>query len=176
MDFWGGVSIACTLASGFGAIKSMTCYKKSKQITMYAKTSIAYIESQNIIRTLNEMLRLSNSKLMRLGTRSYYEQVCKNGESIKASIDKIRENMSVEDYKDVKELLNSQELAVNQYIDSFITGSIFVNNELKIYDNFNICQKKFSDMQLLIKQKLENYNESSNGIDDKLKIFANKIL
>lgn len=56
-------------------------------------------------------------------------------------------------------MLNSQEIEVEKYIASFITGSILVDEKLVIDDNFNICQQKFYDMQLLIKKKLEDIGE-----------------
>ena len=159
MDFWNALSIICTIVSGVGAWRSLAYYKKSRQITIYANTNIAYVESQKIISTLNEMLKLSNERIKPRGIKSYCEKVSANGESIKNSRAKIREIWSVEEYKDIENLLNSQELEVNKYIDSFITGSILVDEKLIIDDNFNICQKKFYDMQLMIKEKLEKISE-----------------
>ena len=67
----------------------------------------------------------------------------------------IRENLSVKDFGKINNLLNSQQYKVNIYIDSLITGSVVVNNKFVI-DDFNICENKFYDMQLLIKKKLED--------------------
>jgi hypothetical protein len=55
------ISASCTIFSIIGAYQSNAYYKKSKQLTMYANTNIAYIESQKIIATLTEMLKLGNS-------------------------------------------------------------------------------------------------------------------
>lgn len=161
MNWWDyvltSVSILCTIFSIFGAHKSVAYYKKSKQLTIYANTNIAYIESQKIIATLTEMLKLANGTKKR-GT-NYIREVSQNGESIKTSINKIRECLSVDDYKDINELLNSQQIKVEIYIDSFITGAVLIDEKLVIDDDFNKCQQTFCNMQLLIKRKLENIIE-----------------
>lgn len=158
---WDGVltiiGAGCTILSIIGAYKSNIYYKKSKQLTIYANTNIAYIESQKIIATLTEMLKLGN-KTRKRGT-NYIKEVSQNGESIKSSINKIRESLPVEDFNEINELLNSQQPKVEAYIDSFITGAVLVNEELVIGDDFNICQQAFCEMQLLIKKKLEIIGE-----------------
>lgn len=160
---WDGVltiiSAVCTILSIIGACRSNIYYKKSKQLTVYANTNIAYIETQKIIATLTEMLKLANSKTMKRGSSSTIIKVSQNGENIKNSINKIRENLTVNDFNEIKELLNSQQPKVEAYIDSFITGAVLVNEELVIGDDFNKCQQAFCNMQLLIKKKLENIGE-----------------
>ncbi|MFA9397411.1 MAG: hypothetical protein ACERKV_03980 [Clostridiaceae bacterium] len=140
-----------------GAYKSNVYYKKSKQLTRYTDITIAYTESQKIIATLTKMLKFGNIN-KKLGA-NYIKEVIKNGEEIKASINTIREKMPVEDFKEINELLNSQQPKVYAYIDSFITGAVLIDEKLVIDDNFNTCQQAFCDMQLLIKKKLENLSE-----------------
>lgn len=151
------VSAVCTVFSGVGAYKSNAYYKKSKQLTIYANTNIAYIESQKIIATLTEMLKLGSTTKKR-GT-NYIKEVSQNGENIKASINKIRESLTVEDFIEINELLNSQQSKIETYIDSFITGAVLVDEKFVVDDNFNICQQTFCDMQLLIKKKIESIGE-----------------
>ena len=67
--------------------------------------------------------------------------------------------MSVEDFEEIKKILNSDELKVERYINSFISGSVLLNNELIIDSDFNLCQEKFYEMQTLIKKKLEDTEE-----------------
>ena len=161
MNWWDylltAISAICTAFSIIGARKSNAYYKKSKQLTIYANTNIAYIESQKIISTLTEMLKLANSTKKR-GT-NYIKEVSQNGESIKISINKIRESLPVKDFKEVDELLNSQQPKIEAYIDSFITGAVLVDEKLIIDDDFNKCQQTFCNMQLLIKKKLEDIVE-----------------
>lgn len=157
MNWWDYVGIGCTFVSIFGAYRSNAYYKKSKQLTLYANTNIAYIESQKIIATFPEILKLANHTRKR-GT-NYIKEVSEYGEKIKISINKIRENLSVKDFAEINEILNSQQPKVEKYIDSFITGEVLVDEKLIIDDNFNKCQQIFYKIQLLIKEKLENISE-----------------
>lgn len=158
MNWWDyvitAVSVLCTFFSIMGAYKSVVYYKKSKQLTIYSNTNMAYIESQKIISTLTEMLKLANSTRKK-GT-NYIREVSQNGECIKTSINKIRESLPADDCKEINELLNSQQIKVDVYINSFITGAVLVDEKFVIDDDFNKCQQAFCDMQLLIKRNLEN--------------------
>lgn len=153
------ISIVCTFGSAYGAYKSCVYYKKSKDLTIFANTNIAFVESQKIISTLTEMLKLANVTKKR-GT-NYIKEVCKSGESIKSSINKIREVMTVKDFNEIQVLLNSQEIKIERYIDSFITGAVLVDEKLIIDDEFNTCQQAFCEIQALIKRKLEAQIEAS---------------
>lgn len=161
MNWWDfvfiGISAVCTFFSINGAKKSNTYYKKSKQLTIYANTNIAYTESRKIITTLTELLKLANIKTKR-GT-NYIRSISKYGESIKTSINKIRESLPVEDFNEIKLLLNDQEPKVEEYIDSLITGTVLNEEMLLIDDDFNVCQQIFCDIQVLIKKKLELISE-----------------
>ena len=159
MDFWGGVSIASTLISLGGAFKSWNYYKKSRDVTIYANTKIALVESEKIITYLNEMLKLSNSGIKKRGVTILLKQACNYGEEIKKSIDEIRKVMSTKDFKDIEELLDSQEIEVVKYISTFIQGTIVVDEKLVIDDKFHLCMKKFSKMHTLIKEKLEEQHK-----------------
>lgn len=151
------VSAVCTFYSIKGAYNSNIYYKKSKQLTIYANTNAAYIEVKKIIATLTEMLKLAN--IQKKPGRNYIKAVSENGENIKNSINKIRESLTAEDCKEINQLLNSQQLKVENYIDSFVTGAVLVNESFVIDDDFNKCHEKFCEMQLLIKEKLETIGE-----------------
>lgn len=151
------ISVGCTIFSIIGAYKSNAYYKKSKNLTLYANTNIAYIESQKIIATLTELLKLGNIKKKR--GINYINDISNSGERIKNSINKIRESLAVEDYNEIKALLNNQQQKVEEYIDSFITGAVLVDEIFIIDDNFNMCQQTFCDIQLLIKKKFEMIGE-----------------
>lgn len=124
---------------------------------MYANTNVAFMETQKIMAAFPEILKLANNTRKR-GT-NYVKEVAKHGENIKKSINKIRESLPVEDCKEIQGLLNSRELKVKEYIDSFITGEVLVDEEIVIDDKFNKCQNKFCEMQLLLKKKLEELSE-----------------
>ena len=67
--------------------------------------------------------------------------------------------MPVKDFNDIQNLLDSQGIEVEKYINSFITDSVLIYEKLVIDDEFNRCQQKFSEIHLLIKKKLENTSE-----------------
>lgn len=157
MNWWDWLDIVFVIGSGLGAWRSCAYYRKSRELTIYAKTNIAYIESKTIIATLIEILKLSNNTRKR-GT-NYAKEVSRNGEIIKNSIIKIRENLLVKDWEDINKLLDSQEIKVETYIDSFITGSVLVNDKLIIDDNFTKCEQKFYELQILLKKKIETISE-----------------
>lgn len=151
------VSAICTVFSILGAVRSNIYYRKSRQLTMYANTNVAFMETQKIIAAFPELLKLANNTRKR-GTNSVKE-VAKHGENIKKSINKIRESLPVEDYKEIQELLNTRELKVEEYIDSFITGEVLVDEKFVSDAKFTKCQNKFYEIQLLLKKKLEELSE-----------------
>lgn len=157
LDFMTIISIICTITSVIGAIKSNIYYKKSKRVTIYANTNSAYMETQKIIETLTEILKIVSEPIKR--GKNYRKEVKANGEIIKRSINKIREDLTVKDNKEVNELLDSENLKVEIYIDSFITGSVLINKDSIIDDDFYKCQDIFRELQLLIKGKLEDIGE-----------------
>ncbi|WP_394897705.1 hypothetical protein [Clostridium butyricum] len=159
MDIWDSVGIASTVISIGGAYKSWHYYKRSKDVTIYGNTQIALVESEKIINYLNEMMKLSNGKLMKKGVATLFKQVCSYGEEIKKSLDEIRKVMPTKDFKDIEKLLDSQEIEIVKYVSTFIQGTIIVDEKLVIDDNFHLCMKRFSEMHILIKEKLEAQGE-----------------
>lgn len=158
MTFLDYANIGIALFSAYGAYKSNVYYKKSKQLITYANTNIAFIESKKILDTLTQMLKLAN-KTQKRGI-NYSKQVAKNGEIINSSIVVIRENLPVKDFREIDNLLRSKDIDVLTYINSFISGEVLVNESFIINDDFKKCQKIFLEVQLLIKDKIENLTET----------------
>ena len=152
------ISGICTLISIFGAYKSISYYKKSKHITILTNTNNVQIESQKIINTLSGIIKYANNALNHRGV-NLTNEICINGESIKSSLNKIKEIIPVHYSNEIKNVINTQ---VEAYIDSLIDGTVFINNKFVIDNNFKNCQNAFYEVQSLIKKKLEN-------ISDKLK-------
>ncbi|MBI9013866.1 MAG: hypothetical protein JEZ08_16650 [Clostridiales bacterium] len=153
-----GVSAICTFLSGFGAYKSVRYFRKSKQLTIYAKTNVAYTEIQTIKSTMIELLKLSNKKQGR-GT-NLSQQIGKNGELIKRCIENIRDHLPVEKCAEIQELLDHEKTKVEEYIDSFITGNVLIEEKLMIDDDFNNCQQVFGQIQTSLKKYLEELAET----------------
>lgn len=152
------LSFLCTIFSILGAYKSNKYYKKSKALTNYANTNIAYIESQKIVSTLTEILILANSNRRQRGT-NHLKEVSVCAEKIKDSINKIRDSLPPDACKEIFDLLNSEDNQVERYFDSLIAGTAFPNQEFMLDKQFNICQKAVHDMQLLLKEKLDSTEE-----------------
>lgn len=152
------ISAICTLISVVSAYKSAKYYKKSKQLTIYANTNVAFVETQKIISTLTAILKLSNPVKQQRGI-NLAKQLGTHGESIKSSINTMREKLSVEDFKDVKTKFTSYGLNVESYIDSFISGSVLIENEFAVDGRFHSCQQVFYDIQILLKTKIERIEE-----------------
>lgn len=152
------VSAVCTLVSVIGAYKSIKYYKKSKQLTVYANTNVSLVEIQKIISTFTEILKLANTARPQRGI-NLPKQLAVYGESIRDSINVLRDKLSVEDYELIKRQLSSKELRVDMYIDSFISGTILNDGKLELDDRFNRCQQKFYDIQQILKKRLEEVEE-----------------
>ena len=152
------VSALCTVVSLIGAYKSVKYYKKSKQLTVYANTNVSLVEVQKIVATFTEILKLANTARAQRGT-NLPKQLASHGESIRDSINVLREKLSVEDFKLVEGQLSSRDIKVEAYIDSFISGDILVDGKLQIDYKFNLCQQKFYKIQQLLKKRLEEVEE-----------------
>lgn len=147
------INIACTIASVVGAYKSVAYYKKSRQLIIYTKTNVAYLETIKIISTFSEMLKLANNIKRGINCE---KEVRKNGESIKNSINKIREDLPVKSSRKINELLNDTKKQAEKYIDSLIIGTVVIDGKLIIDEKFYKSQETFYEIQLFLKQQLEN--------------------
>lgn len=153
------LGIICTALSIIGAYKSLVYYKKNKYLTMYTNASLAYIESQKIQSKLVDMVKLSTSRKTR-GV-NIEAQSADNASQIRESIGRIRDSLTAEDSKEVSDILKSQKLHVEKYIDSFISGTALVDGKVIIDDNFYTCQQIFTDMQLFLKRQMETIEEKN---------------
>lgn len=152
------VSAICTVVSLIGAYKSIKYYKKSKQLTLYANTNVSLVEVQKIIATFTEILKLANTTRPQRGI-NLSKQLEAHGETIRESINLLREKLSVEDFRLIEGQLISKEMKVEMYIDSFISGEILDDGKLVIDDRFNRCQQKFYNIQQILKKRLEEVEE-----------------
>lgn len=152
------VSALCTVVSLFGAYKSIKYYKKSKQLTLYANTNVSLVEVQKIIATFTEILKLANTTRPQRGI-NLSKQLEAHGETIRESINVLRQKLSVEDFRLIEGQLISKEMKVEMYIDSFISGAVLDDGKLVIDDRFNRCQQKFYNIQQILKKRLEEVEE-----------------
>lgn len=163
MKWWDYILVAisalCTIFSIVGAVKSNKYFKKSKELTIYANTNVAYIEIEKIITTLTSMLKFENPTRTKRGFNAL-RLVSENAESIKYSLNTLRKNLSDKDYQLIQGLLSPNGINVEQYLDSIITGSAFPDGIIIWNNNFNTCQQTFREMQIQIKSRLDIIQES----------------
>ena len=57
---------------------------------------------------------------------------------------------------EIQNLLNTRELKVEEYIDSFITGEVLVDEKFVSDARFDEFQDRCHKVQLLLKKKLED--------------------
>lgn len=153
-----GISVICTGASIWGAWKSISYYKKSKNLTIYANNNAAYIESQKIISLFGDLLKFATSRKNR-GV-NVQKEISQNGETIKKSIDNIREKLSVKDFEDIEKILCTDKIDVEKYIDSIITCTILQDNIFPVDENYYAAQKSFHEIHKMLKNKITQAEES----------------
>lgn len=147
-----GIGLICTVTSIIGAIKSLSYYKKSKNLTVYANNNTAYIESKKIISLFGDFLKFAAPRENR-GVNIRME-ISQNADAIRKSIDQIREKLSVKDLEDVEKILSTDEFDVEEYIDSIIICAILEDNAFPVDANYYTAKKAFLEMQKLLKTKL----------------------
>ena len=154
MDVFFIINCLCAIISIGGGLATVINYNRSKRLTEYSHTSIAFIESQKIISTLTELLKLANSRTSKYGV-NYEKRVAANGVLIRTSLIQIREKLSVSDLEEINNVLATESFNVDRYISSLISGDAL--NEDRIFvidDNFMACDEAFNTMQKLIKGKM----------------------
>ena len=147
------LSFASMILSITGAVKSNRYYNKNKDLITYTKTNVAVIEIQNIISVFPKILELASKANAR--GRNYVKELTKYGIEIKSSLNKIKEKSDSGQYKKIQEILISGELNVEKYIDSFISSDILGDGKPIIDDKFTECQNKINEIQLFLKEQLE---------------------
>lgn len=153
-----GIGLISTVASIIGAAKSISYYKKSKNLTVYANNNAAYIESQKIISLFGDFLKFAAPRENR-GVNIPME-ISQNADVIRKSIDQIREKLSVKDLEDVEKILSTDEFDVEEYIDSIITCAILEDNAFPVDANYYTAKKAFLEMQKLLKNKINQAEEA----------------
>ncbi len=163
MNWWDyvltGLSVLCTIFSIVGAFKSNKYYKKSRELTNYVNTNVAYIESQKIVSIFTEILKLTNKKRRHQRGTNYLKEVSEHAVKVKTSINTIRDNLPVDDCKEVFNLLNSRKIHFERYIDSLISGAAFPNEDFVLDEKFDKCQSAVYDLQMILKEKLDSTGE-----------------
>ena len=157
MNSFDYIDLVLTIFSAVGAYKSNAYYKKSKQLTIYASTNSALIETQSIINMLAELLEFVGPARKR-GANNAIE-VSRIGSNIKKSINKIRESLQEKALIEFNSILNPEGVKIDAYIDSLITGSTCLDGNFSNDASYYACVKAFGGIQLFLKHNIENLEE-----------------
>ena len=154
-----GIGALCTGASIIGAWKSNKYYKKSKNLTLFANSNVAYLESQKIIDTFTQLLKLTNSKIPPRGT-NIPKVVSQYGENIKTSLSVIREKLTANDVNKIEEILQQSNINISRYIDSIIACTVLEDGKFLLDDDFNKAQEAFYEVQKYLKSRTEQLEDT----------------
>ena len=131
-------------------------YIKVKNVTTFANIKESYHECKNLMDKFSELVELSNIDKKDLRGKNFTILVKDVAVEVDKSLKKIRQLISCEQWEEIDKLLN-QEINVQVYINSLITGS-------------EVCEDKFKDVE-----KLCICKDKVNKIHDKLKAQSEKL-
>lgn len=159
------INAGCAIVSILGAYNAAQSYKKCKQLTDFANLKTALDECKTINTNIRRLLTISNEALTakKQGTNLVKEiNSCSN--NIKCSISNIKDILPFSLHNEVDKLLKTQvngnELNVENYIDTLISGTALKNEKLVIDSRFEALQLSLNDIQKYIKQKMEGIQNS----------------
>ena len=141
----------------FERIQIYRILQEKQKLTIYANNNAAYIESQKIISLHGNFLKFTATKINR-GV-NIQNEISKTAETIKESINSIRNTLSVQDFKDVQQILCTEKLDVEKYIDSIVTCAILQNNSFPIDENYYLAKNAFNEIHELLKRKVTETEE-----------------
>lgn len=154
-----GIGALCTVASIIGACKSNKYYKMSKNITLFANSNVAYLESQKIIDTFTQLLKLTNPKIPQRGT-NIPRVVSQYGEDIKTSVSVIKEKLTTDDVEKIEAILQKSTINISRYIDSIIACATLKDGKFVLDDDFNKAQEAFYEVQKYLKSRSEKLEDT----------------
>ena len=163
MQWWNYVlealGIISTIISVIAAFKSAKYYNKNKHLTLLVNANNALLEMQKISITMTEVLRLSNANISR--GRSIANTVANKGTDISASIQKIKNHVSLQESCYIQGILKRDNFDCQSFINTFISGEIIEIIDGKEFfkhdQNFELCQERFNDVFQYLKECVEKH-------------------
>lgn len=153
------LGIISTVISVIAAIKSVKYYKKNKHLTLLVNANNALLEMQKISITMVEVLRLSNTNILR--GKSIANTVANKGTEISDSIQKIKNHVSLEEACYIQNILKRADFDCQTFINTFISGEIIERIDGKEFfkhdQNFELCQERFNDVFQYLKERVEEH-------------------
>ena len=153
------VNILCMIASFVGAFKSFRYSKKSKHITIYAKTNQSFNELVEMLRKLPEALAAAS----RTG-KGYSPEIAVQeiGKVLSNHYNTIMRAIPTDYSDEFCALQKTNTCDVEQYISSLIDGTAIIEvdgRKMLGRDSFDQCQERLRAMQEYLKKKISEEEE-----------------
>lgn len=152
------INVVLAILSGVGAGKSLKYYKKSKNLTVFAKTNKVLIEVQKMLTKLPEALSAaSKSQNKQKGFNLKYK-LCSIGQDLNGSLIEINSNIPTEYTNAIRNLQSKGGFDLQTYINSYISGEAIKENSID-FDKYNLCQKRLDEIQDYLKKIADEIEE-----------------
>ncbi len=152
------INVVLAFFSMVGAGKSIKYYKKSKNLTIFAKTNKALIEVQKMLTKLPEALYAANNiQNKRKGFNLEYK-ICGIGQKLNESLIEINSNIPTEYTNAIRNLQCKEEFDLQTYINSYISGEAIKENTID-FNKYNLCQKRLDEIQDYLKKIADEVEE-----------------
>lgn len=153
------INVVLAIFSMVGAGKSIKYYKKSKNLTIFAKTNKALIEVQKMLTKLPEALYAVNKakNKQKKGFNPGYK-LCSIGQDLNRSLIEINSNIPPEYTKAIRNLQSKEEFDLQTYINSYISGEAIIEDSIDS-DKYNLCQKRLNEIQDYLKRITDEIEE-----------------
>lgn len=158
------LNIACLIGSIVGALKAHNSYKKCKQLTNFANLKIALDECQLIFDYCRKLLKHCGDSQNNIRGENPKIKITEYGYAIKNSFSKIKEILpatSQEAVNDILSISTNHKLDIEKYVSLLVSGQAIDNDDVTI-DNISEIEKAVGKIQLHIKKKMENMQESDS--------------
>lgn len=157
------ISLICAKSSKNNKDETEKYYIKAKDVTKFANIKESYHECKNLTDKFSELLKLSNIEKKDLRGANFTILVKEVAIEVDNSLKKIRQLISSEQWEEIDTLLK-QDVNVQVYINSLITGIEVCEDEFKFKDVEKLCYCKEKANQIHDKLK-----EQSEKLEQKLK-------
>lgn len=155
------VSIICAINSKINKDETEQYYMKAKNVTRFANIKESYHECKNLTDKFSELLKLSNIEKKDLRGKNFTILVKEVAMEVDNSLKKIRQLISCEQWEELDRLLN-QDIDVQGYINSLITGTEICDDKFKDVEKLCICKDKINKI-------LDKLKEQSEKLEQELK-------
>ena len=153
------INIILTIVSGIGALKSITYFKKTKELTIYTQAANVIDEVNEMLTILFKSLEIATRKVKKKvrGT-NYDKEISDCGKKLGEHYQIIERDLPARYYDKLREILCKDDFNFIKYINSFISGDVLMSEGLD-HDDFAKCQDRLYLLQKFLKEEREKIEE-----------------